>query len=570
LARDVLIGIEDAIGSNADDVLVGSVAANTLQGLGGDDTLQGGGGDDVLRGDNGRDLLQGGSGDDFLSGGAGNDWLVGGGGRDFLRGGEGLDTASYAHLGAGRGVEVRLGEHGAAGTAVELVDGVGDEASRDTLVEIEKVMGSGSADRLYGNEQANVIWTKGGADLVEAGAGNDYIVAEGLDFALIDGGAGTDTLSLSAQDASADLRQVAGAVTGIERISLRGASDTTLTLDYDSVMAITGGAGGLLAFTTYQAGKLFFLGIDAKGELAVFNRTLERCMGLAAAGDSLYVAMMNQVLRFENALEPGQATAEGYDRTYIPQVAWYTGDLDAHDLALDGEGRAVFVNTLFSCLATVSETHSFAPIWHPPFITKLAAEDRCHLNGLALDATGRPAYVTAVAATDVADGWRDHREAGGLVLDVASGEPVCAGLSMPHSPRLHEGTLYVLNSGTGEFGTVDPQSGAFEPIAFCPGYLRGLAFIGGCAVIGLSKARENRTFAGLALDARLEAEGVEARCGLYVIDLKTGDVAHHVRIGGVITELYDIVALPGARNPMAIGFRSEEIRRVLSVGSGPG
>jgi hypothetical protein len=287
-------------------------------------------------------------------------------------------------------------------------------------------------------------------------------------------------------------------------------------------------AGGALAFTTDQAGKLFFLGIDAKGELTVFNRTLERCMGLAAAGDSLYVAMMNQVLRFENALAPGQATAEGYDRTYIPQVAWYTGDLDAHDLTLDGEGRVIFVNTLFSCLATVSETHSFAPIWHPPFISRLAAEDRCHLNGLALDAAGRPAYVTAVAATDVADGWRDHREAGGLVLDVASGEPVC------------------------------------------PGHLRGLAFIGGCAVIGLSKARENRTFAGLALDARLAAEGIEARCGLYVIDLATGDVAHHVRIDGVITELYDIAALPGARNPMAIGFRSEEIRRVLSVGSGPG
>jgi hypothetical protein len=85
-------------------------------------------------------------------------------------------------------------------------------------------------------------------------------------------------------------------------------------------------------------------------------------------------------------------------------------------------------------------------------------------------------------------------------------------------------------------------------------------------VIGLSKARENRTFAGLALDDRLAAEGVEARCGLYVIDLATGDVAHHVRIGGVITELYDIAALPDGGNPMAIGFRSEEIRRVLSVG----
>ena len=87
-------------------------------------------------------------------------------------------------------------------------------------------------------------------------------------------------------------------------------------------------------------------------------------------------------------------------------------------------------------------------------------------------------------------------------------------------------------------------TGRFEPIAFCPGYLRGLAFLAGHAIIGLSEPRENRTFAGLPLQDRLATAGVEPRCGLYVIDLKTGDVAPWMRIEGFVSELYDVVALP--------------------------
>ena len=135
--------------------------------------------------------------------------------------------------------------------------------------------------------------------------------------------------------------------------------------------------GVSLAFTTYQAGKLFFIGLQPDGKLSVFERTLNRCMGMVAEGNSLYVSTLYQLWRFENAV-PGNAATEAYDRVYVPQVGYITGDLDIHDLALDGQGRLVFVNTLFSCLATVSETASFAPLWKPPFITRLAAEDRCH------------------------------------------------------------------------------------------------------------------------------------------------------------------------------------------------
>lgn len=167
-------------------------------------------------------------------------------------------------------------------------------------------------------------------------------------------------------------------------------------------------------------------------------------------------------------------------------MSYFTGDVDAQDVAFGKDGETLFVNTLFSCIARVSPTRSFEPVWQPPFISKLAPEDRCHLNGMAV-VDGEPTHVTAIAPTDIADGWRDRRPDGGVVLDVASGEPIASCLAMPHSPRHHETTggqdgLYILNSGAGEFGTVDLQQGGFTPMTFLPGYLRGMDFVGPHAV----------------------------------------------------------------------------------------
>ena len=319
-----------------------------------------------------------------------------------------------------------------------------------------------------------------------------------------------------------------------------------------------------LAFTTYQSGKLFLIGLQPDGRLSVFERTFNRCMGLYATPQTLYMTSLYQLWRFENSLEPGQAH-EGYDKLYVPRMAWTTGDLDVHDLALDGEGRLIFVNTLFGCLATTSDKYSFLPLWRPPFLSKLAAEDRCHLNGMAME-NGKPRYVTSVSQTDVNDGWRDRRRDGGTVTDVQANKVLCNGLSMPHSPRVYRGKLWLLDSGTGYFGHVDLKTGKFERVTFCPGYARGLSFHGDFAIVGLSRARENKTFSGLALDDNLKEKGAEARCALQVIDLRSGDVVHWLRIEGVVQELYDVVVLPGVRRPMALGFKTDEIRRVVSVG----
>ena len=324
--------------------------------------------------------------------------------------------------------------------------------------------------------------------------------------------------------------------------------------------------GGSLAFTTYQAGKLFLIGLRPDGHVSVFERTFPRCMGLGVSADgrSLALATRHQVQRFDNVLPAGQADKSGFDAVFAPHAAWVTGDLDVHDVGFGADGRPVFVNTLFACLATVSDGYSFRPLWKPPFISRLAAEDRCHLNGMAIQ-DGAPRYATAVSRSDAADGWRDRRQDGGVVIDVDNGEIVVSGLSMPHSPRLHEGRLWLLNSGTGELGFVDLEAGKFEPVAFCPGYARGLAFTGNHAVIGLSLARENRTFSGLALDDALKARDVEARCGLAVVDLATGDMTGWVRITGIVRELYDVAFLPGVRRPSAIGFKTDEVNRVISI-----
>lgn len=322
------------------------------------------------------------------------------------------------------------------------------------------------------------------------------------------------------------------------------------------------GIDASIAFSTYQAGKVFMVGMGDKG-ISIAERTFARCMGLAAQAERMYLASLYQIWRFNNVLGDGERY-QGYDKLFIPHLGWTTGDVDAHDIGIDGDGGAVFVNTLFSCLARPSAGASFDVVWKPPFISRLAPEDRCHLNGVAMR-EGEPRWVTMISRSDVAGGWRDHRARGGLVMDVRTEEAVCEGLSMPHSPRWYKRRLWLLNSGTGEFGHVDLASSRFVPLCFVPGYARGLAFCGRYALVGLSKAR-NRSFSGLVLDEELARRNTKARCGLVVIDLETGDLVHHLRIEGIVEELFDVAVIPGAVRPMLLGFKTDEIKRMVRFG----
>ena len=188
------------------------------------------------------------------------------------------------------------------------------------------------------------------------------------------------------------------------------------------------------------------------------------------------------------------------------------------------------------------------PRWRPPFLTSLAAEDRCHLNGLALQ-DGAPKYVTALAETDTPQGWRPNRASSGCLIDVASGQTVARGFAMPHSPRVYQGRVWMLHSGAGRLVLIDPASGKAETVTELPGYTRGLALYDRFAFVGLSKIRETATFGGVPIAARRP----ELKCGVGVVDLGTGRLAAHLEFVTGVEEIFDVQVLPGARCPVLSG-----------------
>ncbi len=251
--------------------------------------------------------------------------------------------------------------------------------------------------------------------------------------------------------------------------------------------------------------------------------------------------------------EPGR-----YDALYLPRATFHTGDLNTHDVAFQGEDL-LLVNTRFSCLARLSTRFNFTPFWRPSFVTDLVPEDRCHLNGLAME-DGQPRFVTALGTTDGAGAWRQNKAQGGVLIELQSGRIVLDGLSMPHSPRCYGGRLWVLNSGTGELLLVDPVQGRSVPVCRLPGYLRGLAFVGPYALVGLSKIRERHIFGGLPIQKDFDA----LRCGVGVVDLRSGRLAGLFEFTSGCEELYDVQFLPGVRRPMILNLQKEAVRQAMT------
>ncbi len=321
-----------------------------------------------------------------------------------------------------------------------------------------------------------------------------------------------------------------------------------------------------IAFSSYQSGILYMLGRSPKGGAHLHQSGQPKPMGLSYDGKGhLCLTGAFQVMRYENVLAPHERINHVFDACFVPRTMHMTGQLDAHDVGVDATGTSLFVNTRFNCIAAPDQKHSFREVWRPPFITELVDEDRCHLNGLALE-NGEPAYATAVSRSNTIDGWRDRRADGGVVIDIRRNEVVCTGLSMPHSPRLHNGTLWVLNSGTGELGRIvglESGEGRFEPVAFCPGFLRGLAFAGNFAFVGLSKPRYKR-FEGLALDGMLRDRDSEPWCGIQIIDITSGTCVDWFRIDGAVAELYDVEVLPGIACPMAVSPASADLAQLIT------
>ncbi len=300
--------------------------------------------------------------------------------------------------------------------------------------------------------------------------------------------------------------------------------------------------GATLLVSTYQAGKLVAVGASQSGVTIRFNN-FDQAMGIAVHPDRLAVGSRGAIWFLENAgalaarLEP----AGRYDACYLARRSFITGNIHAHEMAWAGDELWI-VNTLFSCLCTLHEDFSFVPRWQPRFITELAPNDRCHLNGIAFD-EGRPKYVTVMAESNEPGGWRPTKAHSGRILDVDSGQAVTQGLAMPHSPRVHDGKLWVLHSGAGNLEIVDPRTGQRDVVAKMPGYTRGLAFCGNFAFVGLSRIRETAVFGGVPIAERRE----ELKCAVAVVDLRSGQNVAYLEFESGVEEIFDVQVLTKVR-----------------------
>lgn len=322
-----------------------------------------------------------------------------------------------------------------------------------------------------------------------------------------------------------------------------------------------------LLVTTYQAGKLIALRSE-QGRMSMLLRSFGKAMGLAVAPGMLALATATKVWTFRNS--PSVAAKLGHrttgsgrlppDACYLPRMAHVTGAIDAHEVAFGGREIWV-VNTDFSALCTLDPCFSFVPRWKPPFVSKLAREDRCHLNGLAM-VEGRPRFVTAFGETDSLEGWRPGKRDGGCVIDVPTGRAIVRGLAMPHSPRVYAGALWILESGQGRLLRIDPGSGRRETIIELPGYTRGLDFAGRLAFIGLSKLRERDLAEGVPVAERI----AERPCGVAVVDVVARRRLAQLDFLDDIREVFDVRLLTGARRPMVAGLGRSPLSLASVIG----
>lgn len=311
-----------------------------------------------------------------------------------------------------------------------------------------------------------------------------------------------------------------------------------------------------LMVSTYDTGKVFLLRGTPRG-VNVHFVAFARPMGIAVDRARLYVGSSSRVHELFNVpaliprVPPSQIEGGAYDACYVPRTDYITGDIDIHEMAFAGD-ELWFVNTRFSCLATLGRPNSFEPRWRPPWISGLSADDRCHLNGLAV-VDGRVRYASAFATSDEREGWRPTKATSGLIVEVPSGRIVAQGLSMPHSPRVYARHLWILNSGHGTIAVADPSTGKVRELAQMSGFTRGLDFAGNIAFVGLSRVREPKMFAGTPLTERIPE--AERFCGLQAYDISTGRIVGFVKFETGVNEIFAVQVLPeGITFPHVLEF----------------
>lgn len=302
-----------------------------------------------------------------------------------------------------------------------------------------------------------------------------------------------------------------------------------------------------VVISTYNSGQVIFVRASNGGLDAEF-KGYSAPMGIAVSANKLAVGVKNAVLTYSNQPPLSQFVepAGKSDKVFAPRTTVFTGQIDIHEMEF-GEGKDIddlwFLNTSFSCLCKLDMNYSFQPVWKPSWITDLAPEDRCHLNGMAM-VDSIPKYVSALSQTNTKFGWREKKGVAGVIIDTVTNKVICKGLSMPHSPRWHDKKLWILESGKGSLATVSIETGEVTTIATLPGFTRGLNFIGPFALVGLSQVRES-VFKNLPITSKKD----ERNCGVWIIDTRNGEIVGELKFSGIVKEIFDVKVLPNTKWP---------------------
>ena len=305
--------------------------------------------------------------------------------------------------------------------------------------------------------------------------------------------------------------------------------------------------------STYQAGRVVTLAAPSDDQLKVDTTSFPQAMGLARWPKGLVVGSQSEIWQLYGNADVASRFEElpvgRPDMAFMTTQSHFCGPVEAHEISV-ADPDIWFVNTHFNCLCTLEAPFSFRVRWKPPFINQVLAGDRCHLNGLAMNPVTRsPSHVTALAESNELNGWRVDKQNSGVIIDVQNNEIVARGLCMPHSPRLIDKSLYFLNSGKGELCRLNLESSSIEVLARLNGYLRGLDIYNGLAFVGMSKARDQKTFG----DTPITSQPSDLNCGMAVVNLNDGKILATFAFQNFIDEVFSVLVLPGYTSPALFG-----------------
>ncbi len=314
-----------------------------------------------------------------------------------------------------------------------------------------------------------------------------------------------------------------------------------------------------IALSTYQAGKVVFLSASKADKLVQISRTFEGAMGIAVEKNKLAVACKNDLTILANT--PAMAKSYPpkkniYDAMYLPRITYHTGNLALHDMNWVN-GKLHAINTLFSSIVTLDEDASFKEVWRPKFISESAAEDRCHLNGMAMQ-NGDIEFVTALGEVDKFHAWRQNKLTGGVLIHVPTNEIILRNLAMPHSPRVYNNKLYVLLSASGELAEVDVNSGSYKVVKNLEYFVRGMAKHGDYLFIAHSKLRHNTSaFRDLPIAEKSQ------KAGVIIMHLPTNNIVGRIIYENSVDEIYDVKIIPNVSRPNIINPTHEATKMAI-------